>query len=456
MFYFLFFFIINAFAEESLKQKKFNELPPSKAPEISNKIDVNPLARDTEISNRIQKILNTTTWYDKPKAQVKDGVVFLKGTTKSNEHKVWAEALAKNTQDVVAVVNQIEIIGTSVWDIKAQIAAGLQDQWNSLVRNSPLILISLFIILIAWGVATIAKTSSRKYLNSKNIHPLLSQVIGKGTALLCYLLGAYFILKLLGLTTIALTILGGTGVIGIILGIAFKNITENFLASVLLSVQNPFKNDDLIEVAGVTGYVQGLTVRATLLMTPDGHEVQIPNSIIYQHTIYNFTSNPNLRVNFLIEISSASSISAAQELALNNLKSHPAILKTPEPLVLVDSIRSGNVVLCIYFWMNGAQYNWQKVKSSTIRMIKRAFQDSNIPIPGTEIKISFENDDYTQKPVAKGENTNKMMPIHEESNRSFTHAEGSLSSDKEDIQKQAQESELVDKNKNLLTKGKLL
>lgn len=450
LFCFLFFCAFGVFAEDSLKQNIPTALPSSKTPEVSNKIDVKPLARDTEISERIERILNTTAWYENPKAQVKDGVVFLKGTTKTSEHKEWAEDLAKHTQDVVAVVNQIEVVGTSFWDIKAQMTAGLYEQLRRLIRGAPLILVALFIIIISWTIALIAKKSSSNYLNSRNIHPLLSQVIAKGVAILCYLLGAYFILKLLGLTTIALTILGGTGVVGIILGIAFKNITENFLASLLLSMQNPFKNDDLIEVAGVTGYVQGLTVRATLLMTQDGHEVQIPNAVVYQNTIYNFTSNPNRRESFLIEISSAGSISLAQELALKTLASHPAILKNPEPLVLVDSITSGNVALCIYFWMNGAQYNWQKVKSSAIRLIKRAFQDSNILIPGTEIKVSFENEAYTPKLSPKVEKDNKMRPINKESKNSATHAEGGLSSDKEDIQKQAQQSELVGKKQNLL------
>jgi len=449
--FFFIFFITNSFGEESLKQNTPEEPSSSSSLEVSNKIDVKPIARDTEISSRIEKILNATAWYDNPKAQVKDGVVFLKGKTKSSEHKQWAKSLAENTQDVVAVVNQIEIVGVSVWDVQAQVISGLDEQWSSLVRGSPLILMVLFILIIAWIVALIAKVGSRKYLNSQNIHPLLSRVIARGAALLCYLLAVYFILKLLGLTAIALTILGGTGIMGIILGIAFKNITENFLASVLLSVQNPFKNDDLIEVAGVTGYVQGLTIRATLLMTQDGQEVQIPNSIVYQSTIYNFTSNPNRRESFLIEISSLGSISSAQELALKTLKDHPAVLQTPEPLVLVDSISSGNVVLCIYFWMDGKQYNWQKVKSSAIRLIKKVFLDAQILISGTEIKISFADEAFAPKQITKDKKAIKIMSIQKESNKSATHAEGGLSSDKDDIQKQAKQSDVVGKAQNLLT-----
>ncbi|HCX3337748.1 TPA: mechanosensitive ion channel [Legionella pneumophila] len=439
---------------ENIKSNVSQSLASAPITDVSNKVDVKPIARDTEISDRIEKILNATTWYENPKVDVKNGVVFLTGKTKTSEHKQWAESLAKNTQDVVAVVNQIEILTSSVWDMSTLLSAGFKEQWQNFLRSIPIIILSFLILIIFWIIALIVKTISRKYLNSRELHPLLSHVISRGAAFLCVLIGIYLILKLLGLTNIALTILGGTGVLGIILGIAFKNITENLLASVLLSVQNPFKNDDLIEVAGVTGYVQGLTIRATLLMTQDGHEVQIPNAIVYQSNIYNFTSNPNRRETFLIEIASTASISAAQELALNTLKNHPAILQEPEPLVLVNSLTSGNVVLCIYFWLDGSQYNWLKVKSSAIRLLKRAFQDAEIHIPGTEIKINIANEISLPEKKSKHETVNKPLSINEESQTLVTQAEGELGSDMNDIQKQAQQSKVITEENNLLTQSK--
>lgn len=189
-------------------------------------------------------------------------------------------------------------------------------------------------------------------------------------------------------------------------------------------------------------------------MTEDGNEVQIPNGMVYQNTIYNFTSNQNRRESFLIEINSAGSISSAQELALNTLKNHPAVLQTPEPLVLVNGITSGKVVLCIYFWMDGNKYNWLKVKSSAIRLIKRAFQDAEILIPGTEIEISFADEAVVSKQIIKDKKVNKVTPMIEESISSTTNAEGGLSSDKDDIQKQAQESDVIAKEKNILIDSK--
>jgi len=60
------------------------------------------------------------------------------------------------------------------------------------------------------------------------------------------------VLQFAGLTRLAITVLGGTGLIGIIVGFAFRDIAENFLASILLSVRNPFRSGELIEVGGHT------------------------------------------------------------------------------------------------------------------------------------------------------------------------------------------------------------
>lgn len=444
-------FLTTSAQGENITSNASTSLPSAPITEVSNKVDVKPIARDTEIRDRIEKILHATTWYENPKVDVKNGVVFITGQTKTSEHKTWAESLAKNTQDVVAVVNQMEISTSPVSDVHTLISNGFKEQWQVFLTSIPILILSFLILLVFWIVALIATKVSRTYLNSRELHPLLSRVISRGVAIFCLLIGLYFILKILGLSAIALTILGGTGVLGIILGIAFKNITENLLASVLLSIQNPFKNNDLIEVAGVTGYVQGLTIRTTLLMTQDGQEVQIPNAVVYQSTIHNFTSNPNRRETFLIEIAGTGSISAAQELALSTLKHHSAILQVPEPLVLVKGLTSSNVVLCVYFWLDGSQYNWQKVKSSAIRLIKKAFQDAGIQMPTSEIKINIAQDHALSQNDAKQEISNKPQAISKESKTLATQAEGGLDSDMNDIKKQAKQSKVVAKEKNLLT-----
>ena len=83
---------------------------------------------------------------------------------------------------------------------------------------------------------------------------------------------------------------GGTGLIGLAVGIAFRDITENFLASILLSMQRPFETGDMVEITGVTGLVQQRNVRTTILMTLDGNLVQVPNASVCKNSFRNFIS----------------------------------------------------------------------------------------------------------------------------------------------------------------------
>ncbi len=207
--------------------------------------------------------------------------------------------------------------------------------------------------------------------------------------MLVFLLGTYIVLRVSGLTQLALTVVGGTGLIGLAVGIAFRDITENFLASIFLSMQRPFETGDLVEVSGVTGYVQQLNMRTTVVMTLDGNLVQIPNATVYKSNVRNFTGNANRREDFVVGIGYDDSINEAQEVARKVLGEHPAVLKDPEPSVLADSLGKATVNLRVYFWLNGREHSWLKVRSSVIRLVKLAFQENGISMPDEAREVVF-------------------------------------------------------------------
>lgn len=448
------FYCTAAFGQENSKSDDYKTAPSKTIPDPADKIEVNPEIQDNEIRKRIEEILVTTPWFTGPKVQVKNGVVFLKGKTKDLEYKKWAENLASHTQNVVAVVNQIEVVNPTIWSFQ-QITTGLLEQWQRMLRGLPFFVFALIVLLISWLAARFASLSTRKSLKYRKIHPLLTDVISRGAALLCFLFGAYIILQVLGLTTFALTVLGGTGVLGIILGISLRDITENLLASILLSMQKPFNKNDLVQISdldgkGITGYVEGLTIRATLLMTQEGHQIQIPNSTVYKSNIRNFSSNPNRREDFIIGITYEDAVSKAQEIALKLLEKHPAVLKDPEPWVLVENLNAGIVNMRVYFWMDGSKYHWRKVRSSVIRLVKGALQDAGIEIswPGKGMEISFPQDIPVRLLQRKAKA--KKEEAARESSKFATHAEGELSTETDEIKEQSRHSRPIEKEKNLL------
>jgi small conductance mechanosensitive channel len=441
-------FAVPIHAQDSL-QATPTAVPGESPIEAPERVDVQPVARDEEISERLQNILESTGWFTSPNVTVQNGVVFLTGQTESQEFKRWAGDLARNTQDVAAVVNQITLLEPSIWDFEPALA-GLRVQGRSIVRALPLMLFSLFVLFIAALFAKLAVSLSRRLLHRRLPNNLLANVIARGIGVGVFLLGLYIVFQIAGLTRIALTVIGGTGLLGLVLGIAFRDITENFLSSIFLSMQTPFRTGDLVEIDDTMGYVQLLTTRATVMMTLEGNHIQIPNATVYKSKIFNYTSNPNRRVGFIVGIGYEDKITTAQELIMQVLAEHPAVIKEPEPLVLVENLGSATVNLQIYFWVDGNQHSWQKVRSSVIRLVKRAFQEAHISMPDESRELIFPNGVTVRLVEPEDADIMAEDKAQPEPETVSTGAEGGLRSEAGEIERQARHSRTPEEGENLL------
>lgn len=82
------------------------EPEPLEAPDT---VDIEPVADDGAIAERLTRILEATGWYQDAVVRVDEGVVFLSGIADNEAHRDWAGQLALSTQGVVAAVNQVEV-----------------------------------------------------------------------------------------------------------------------------------------------------------------------------------------------------------------------------------------------------------------------------------------------------------------------------------------------------------
>ena len=428
------------------------DLSPALAP-----VAVTPVVHDEEIRSRLQSVLDATGWFTDPRVEVREGVVFLSGPAETAELKRWAGDLARSTQDVVAVANRMEVREPSVWDFSPA-WRGLRTLERDVVRSLPALLFGLVILALSAGAGLLVTWGARAFLRRRVRASLLRSVMARGMGVLVFLFGFYIVLRVSGLTQLALTIVGGTGLIGLALGIAFRDITENFLASIFLSAQRPFETGDLVEVTGVTGYVQQLNVRTTILMTLEGNLVQIPNASVYKNNLRNFTANANRREDFVVGIGYDDSINEAQEIARKVLAEHPAVLNDPEPWVLADSLGRATVNLRVYFWLNGREHSWLKVRSSVIRLVKIAFQQRGISMPDEAREVIFpQGIPVTMLDREPGEahdvgpaKRSPAQPRRDEPDVASTAAEGGLSSEAGVIKEQARHVHPLNDGENLL------
>ncbi len=433
-------------AQKPVGQASEQQKPPvSTNEEISQapaKVGVKHVARDEEIRKRLQSVLDATDWFTDPQVRVEEGVVFLSGRAESADLKKWAGDLASNTQDVVAVANRMEVPEPPVWDFRST-WSGLLVLRSDFIRSLSFFALGLLILAPAAGTGMLATGGARAFLHRRIRANPLRNVIARGIGVLVFLFGLYIVLRLFGLTQLALTVVGGTGLIGLAVGIAFRDITENFLASIFLSIQRPFEMGDLVEVAGVTGYVEQLNVRTTILMTHDGNLVQIPNVVVYKSYLRNFTTSSNRREDFVVGIGYDDSINDAQEIARK---------------VLADSLGKATINLRVYFWLNSREQSWLKVRSSVIRLVKLAFQKHGISMPTESREIVFPHGIPVTVLDGQLADAHVAMPgkglppesQHEELAAVSTKAEAGLYSEAVVIEEQARQAQLLKGGENLL------
>ncbi len=347
-------------------------------PPAAKKVPVQQGAPDEQIAARLQKILEATTWFQGPSVRVAHGVVFLEGDTTQAKYRDWATTLAETTDDVVAVVNRMGVIQRSWWDLSPAWEQ-IRNLGRQTIQALPLMAVALGVLVLTFFASGWASLIAARMIEHRFSNPILQQVGSRIAAIPVFVIGVYIALGICGLTQVAATIVGGTGLLGLIVGIAFRDITENFLASILISMQRPFELGDQIEVNNIKGIVQSVTTRGTMLLTLDGNHVQIPNSLIYKSVISNLTANPRVRLTFTLPLGKEFPIEPAQTAIVDVIRTHSAVCPEPEPLVLVDEVTAAGSTLRVLCWIDGRQFSPDRVRSALMRLSVNALNSPKTP-----------------------------------------------------------------------------
>ena len=257
----------------------------------------------------------------------------------------------------------------------------LSQLWENFVYRLPglalgLVIMAAFILLAPHIAKVLVKPLTRTTTS-----PLLRSVIQRSVSLVLILLGIYLFLFLAGLTGFAIAVVSGTGVVGLILGFAFRDIAENFISSLLLTIQRPFRIGDIVQINDFTGIIQKVTARATTLVDFDGNHIQIPNATIYKGVIKNLTANPLMRGQFVIGVGYDADIQQAQQIAQEITSAQDNVLTDPEPQILIDELGPSTYNIKVYFWVDVEKTSVLKMASVLMRKITQAFLEANISMP---------------------------------------------------------------------------
>lgn len=347
--------------------------------------------QDGRIRARIEEIFGALGGLENVQVSVDEGVVILSGEVDAAADETRALALARQVEGVVETVNHLDVdqrLGARTLATWRQLAALVERG----IGASPLILAALVVVLVFW---LFARWVGRQQPFFRRVvrNPFVATLVAQFMQLAIGVLGCVLALVLLDATALIGTLLGAAGIVGLALGFAVRDTVENYIASLLLSLRNPFEMNDLVTIEGHEGTVARLTTRATILISPDGNHIRIPNATVFKAVITNYTRHPERRFSFSLGVDTDLDLLEAQVVAMQTLQELTGVLDDPAPMVVVDAIGDSNVVLTVYGWVNQLQFNFAKVRSEAIRAVKQAFDAAGIVMPEPIYKLRLVNTD---------------------------------------------------------------
>ncbi len=340
--------------------------------------DSSPL-RDRAIGDRLQRIYSELDDLQSLQVHVSNGVVTLSGTVSEQASEDKAVRLAAQVDGVVEVKNRLAV-NVSFKRRLDQTYGRLQTLAADIIGLAPLLALAVVLVVLFWwlGVRTAAR---RKLIARITANSFIIDLIAQIVRLVFLLTGVVLGLSLLNATSLIGTLLGAAGIIGLAVGFAVRDTVENYIASILLSVHRPFALDELVDIAGMHGRVTRLTSRATVLISPEGNHIRIPNATVFKSTITNYSRNPQRRFEFDIGIDTSQDLLSVQALALQVMDGIPGVLATPAPETVIRALGDSNVLVRIYGWMDQGSHDFNKVRSETIRAVKSAFDAAGVGMP---------------------------------------------------------------------------
>ncbi|MDF1741489.1 MAG: mechanosensitive ion channel family protein [Verrucomicrobiales bacterium] len=381
------------------------------APASHSPIQVKDATADSASKKRIEQIYEAVGGFEGISIEVQSGVVTLSGEVSNTKVREEAKSIAERTDGVVLTINRV----TEVAAIDHQLAPAfskLKEMGRTAILKLPLFGIAIVLILVFWIIARLFNRYDW-WLDRFHYSSLAKQLTKRIIRLAIILIGFVLALEILDATAIVGAILGAAGLAGLALGFAFKNIVENYLAGILLSTRNPFEIGDAVEIDGKSGKVARLTSRDTVLVTFDGNHLRIPNGIVMNSVLLNFSRNPLRRFDFSVGVSTDYNLSEAKKLGLKTLAQNPAVLEDPAPMAVIDSLGDSSVAIKFFAWVDQRNHDFMKGRSESIRLIKEAFDDAGIEMPEPIYRINLRGGELPEAPLPQN-TAPPHQPRHDE------------------------------------------
>ena len=278
----------------------------------------------------------------------------------------------------------------NIWE---KLRENLGEYWEIFILSLPKVAIAILIISLFTLISFSLGRLFRRRMAGKASDSITITFVVRVTKSILIVIGVILAFHALGFRGIAGGMLAGAGIGAIIIGFAFKEIGENFLAGIILVFDRPFNIGDTVMINNNMGYVVSLKFRTTHIKSLDGKDVYVPNGSVIRNDVVNLTRDGLLRHEFVIGLDYVDDLVSASKLIVHTVNRHTQIVQPEKTQVLVDSFGTNTVDLKVLFWITSFDYMVEAliIRSEVMTSVKNALIENGFNLPANIVELKAYN-----------------------------------------------------------------
>lgn len=277
-------------------------------------------------------------------------------------------------------------------DALNKLSTKLEIWLENFVLLLPNIGIAILVLVLFFIISRYLRKGIFKLISKISQNEAVSRLMSNLMTIAFVMIGLFLALGILGLDKTVTSLLAGAGILGLAIGLAFQDPILNIISGVIMSFKKPFNIGDTITSNGYNGVIKSITLRSTHLKTFTGEDVFIPNKLVLQNPMENFTLTQWRRVDVSCGISYSDDLDLVKSVAIKAIESSIKFDESKPVEFLYSGFGDSSINFDLRFWLKlSEEKNYLESKSEAIIALKKAFDSNGITIPFPIRTVEFSN-----------------------------------------------------------------
>lgn len=264
--------------------------------------------------------------------------------------------------------------------------------WEQSLAALPSLVIATAILVLTWLIAKGAGMISRKITGQTELRGSLRHLLQKTVKLVIWIIGLMIAAVVVFPDFTPASLIAGLGIGTVAVGFAFKDIFENFFAGVMIMLREKMQLGDVVEVEGILGTVEYISLRETHIRQFSGELTILPNATLFKSPVQIWTDKPKRRFEVEIGVSYDTDLDRASQVIRDAVEACELVDKEQTVYVLAHNFNSSSVDFLVRWWAASSGAESALNRDQVLRAIKAALDGAKIEIPFPYVTHTFKEE----------------------------------------------------------------